>query len=70
MPLKLLEPGFASVTPFQFTWCTRGHSRHRELGVPGHAWLPPPHRLSLGRGIASSSPPVWVRWLYLPTSPI
>lgn len=49
MPLKLLEPGFASVSPFQFTWCTRGHSRHRELGVPGHAWLPPPHRLCPGK---------------------
>lgn len=48
MPLN--EPGFAPVSLFQFTWCKRGRSGHRDLGAPGHAWLPPLHHLCPGKG--------------------
>lgn len=59
MPLKLLEPGFAPVSLFQFTWCKRSHIGHRDLGTPGHGWLPPPQHPCPGKGWVS--PPAALR---------
>lgn len=49
MPLKLLEPGFAPASLFQFTWCTRGTGTWGYPVMPGYL----PHTIcALSRGIA------------------